>query len=47
MASKHVKHLLERHGFTNYKRFRELFYEKFQTTPSAVRGKQELHAAIR
>lgn len=42
-----LKHLLERHGFTNYKRFRELFYEKFQTTPSAVRGKQELHAAIR
>ena len=34
-----LKHLLERHGFTNYKRFRELFYEKFQTTPSAVRGK--------
>lgn len=34
-----LKYLLERHGFTNYKRFRELFYEKFQTTPSAVRGK--------
>ena len=34
-----LKYLLERHGFTNYKRFRELFYEKFQTPPSAVRGK--------
>lgn len=34
-----LKYLLERHGFTNYKRFRELFYEKFQMTPSTVRKK--------
>lgn len=36
-----LKHLLERHGFTNYKRFRELFHEKFQMTPGAIRAKQE------
>lgn len=36
-----LKHLLERHGFTNYKLFRKLFYEKFQTTPSTVREKQK------
>ena len=36
-----LKHLLERHGFTNYKKFRQSFYERFQTTPGAVRGDQK------
>ena len=36
-----LRHLLERHGFTNYKKFRQSFYEKFQTTPSVVRGNQK------
>lgn len=29
--------LLEQHGFTNYKLFRKVFYQKFGTTPSKVR----------
>ena len=41
-----LKYLLERHGFTNYKRFRELFYEKFQMTPGTVREKQAAHTMI-
>lgn len=35
-----LKYLLERHGFTNYKRFRELFYERFQTTPNVLRAQR-------
>lgn len=30
--------ILERHGFTNYKLFRRMFYEHFGDTPSRVRG---------
>lgn len=29
--------ILERHGFTNYKLFRRVFYEHFSTTPSKLR----------
>lgn len=36
-----LKHLLERHGFTNYKKFRQSFHEKFRTTPSVVRRNQK------
>lgn len=32
-----IAHILERHGFTNYKLFRRMFQEHFGTTPSAVR----------
>lgn len=32
-----LQDILERHGFTNYKLFRRMFYEHFQTTPSKVR----------
>ena len=39
-----LKHLLERHGFTNYKKFRQSFHEKFQTTPRVVRGNQKNRA---
>ena len=35
-----LKYLLERHGFTNYKKFRQSFNEKFHVTPSAVRESQ-------
>lgn len=35
-----LKYILERHGFTNYKLFRELFFEKFQMTPGMVRDAQ-------
>lgn len=35
-----LKRLLERHGFTNYKKFRQCFYERFQSTPGAVREAQ-------
>lgn len=30
--------LLEQHGFTNYKLFRKVFFQKFDTTPSKLRG---------
>ena len=32
-----LKELLERHGFTNYKLFRRMFYEQFHTTPGEYR----------
>ena len=34
-----LQHILERHGFTNYKLFRRVFYEHFETTPSKIRRK--------
>lgn len=34
-----VHELLELHGFTNYKLFRRLFFEKFKTTPLQARKK--------
>lgn len=34
-----IHELLERHGFTNYKLFRRLFFEKFKTTPFVARKK--------
>ncbi len=34
-----LQDILERHGFTNYKLFRRVFYEHFQTTPSQIRKK--------
>ncbi len=33
--------ILERHGFTNYKLFREMFYKQFQMTPGEYRKRQE------
>lgn len=32
-----LSHILERHGFTNYKLFRRIFFEHFNTTPSQIR----------
>ncbi len=32
-----LKELLEHHGFTNYKLFRKMFFEKFQMTPGEYR----------
>lgn len=34
-----LQHILERHGFTNYKLFRRMFSEHFHTTPSQIRRK--------
>lgn len=33
-----VHSILERHGFTNYKLFRRMFYEHFHATPSQIRS---------
>ncbi len=35
-----LKALLEKHGFTNYKLFRKMFYDAFQATPNEYRKKQ-------
>ncbi len=35
-----LKILLEKHGFTNYKLFRKMFFEEFQTTPNEYRKMQ-------
>lgn len=32
-----LQHILERHGFTNYKLFRRMFFEHFYATPSQIR----------
>lgn len=32
-----LQNILERHGFTNYKLFRRMFFEHFHTTPSQIR----------
>lgn len=32
-----IKDILERHGFTNYKLFRRMFFEHFEATPTEVR----------
>ncbi len=32
--------ILERHGFTNYKLFRRMFRERFECTPTELRGKK-------
>lgn len=32
-----LQEILDRHGFTNYKLFRRMFFEHFQTTPSQIR----------
>jgi len=37
-----LQHILERHGFTNYKLFRRVFSEHFHATPSQIR--RQLHA---
>ena len=34
-----IKDILERHGFTNYKLFRRMFFEHFEMTPTEVRKK--------
>ncbi|MBQ8161056.1 MAG: helix-turn-helix transcriptional regulator [Clostridia bacterium] len=33
-----LKYLLERHGFTNYKKFRQSFFDKFGMTPGEMRN---------
>lgn len=33
--------ILERHGFTNYKLFRRMFYEHFDATPTQIRNQHE------
>lgn len=35
-----LQHILERHGFTNYKLFRRVFSEHFYATPSQIRKQQ-------
>ena len=35
-----LRYILELHGFTNYKLFRTLFYEKFRDTPGNLRRKK-------
>lgn len=32
-----LQHILERHGFTNYKLFRRIFFEHFHATPTQIR----------
>lgn len=32
-----LQHILDRHGFTNYKLFRRVFFEHFHATPSQIR----------
>ena len=32
-----IKDILERHGFSNYKLFRRIFYEHFEATPTEIR----------
>ena len=36
-----IKDILERHGFTNYKLFRRMFFEHFKATPTEVRKMHE------
>lgn len=38
-----LQHILERHGFTNYKLFRRMFFEHFQSTPSQIRKQRSGH----
>lgn len=38
-----LSHILERHGFTNYKLFRRMFYEHFGATPLQIRKKLRSH----
>lgn len=33
-----ISHILERHGFTNYKLFRRMFRERFGCTPTELRN---------
>ena len=40
-----VSTILERHGFTNYKLFRRLFYKYFEATPTTVRAASRVAAA--
>mgnify|MGYP004503760527 FL=1 len=35
--------ILERHGFTNYKLFRKIFYEHFCATPTEVRKNNSVY----
>ena len=40
-----VHKILERHGFTNYKLFRRIFFEQFGDTPTKIRKKREFQSA--
>lgn len=35
-----LQQILERHGFTNYKLFRKMFFEHFGVTPSQIRKRR-------
>ena len=35
-----IKDILERHGFSNYKLFRRIFYDHFEATPTEIRKKR-------
>lgn len=43
-----IHNILERHGFTNYKLFRKIFYEHFHHTPSSLRKslRQDEHSSL-
>ena len=36
-----ISEILERHGFTNYKLFRKMFYSHFSATPMEIRKKKQ------
>lgn len=38
-TDKKISDILEQHGFTNYKRFRRMFQERFHATPTELRKK--------
>ena len=40
-----ISTILERHGFTNYKLFRRLFYKYFEATPTQIRAASRMAAA--
>lgn len=41
-----LQNILERHGFTNYKLFRRVFFEHFNATPSQIRKRLQFSCAI-
>lgn len=41
VSDRSIMEALEEHGFTNYKLFRKLFYERYHCTPSAMRRKRQ------
>nr|WP_297935701.1 AraC family transcriptional regulator [uncultured Lachnoclostridium sp.] len=41
-----LSHLLETHGFLNYKLFRKMFYEKFGSTPGTMRKNRAIKSGL-